>query len=57
MDLFLVTLIVWDIVSRGRPHPVTLWGGLALILSQPLRMMLAETGVWMAVAGWMVGLV
>ncbi len=57
VDLFLVPLLVWDIVSRGRPHPVTLWGGAALILNQLLRMELAETGAWIAFATWAVGLV
>jgi hypothetical protein len=36
-------MVVWDLASRGRVHPVTLWGGLVLIVAQPLRMMLAET--------------
>jgi hypothetical protein len=57
VDLFLVPLIVWDFGSRGRLHPVTLWGGLAIILSQPLRIKLAETGAWMTFARWAVGLV
>jgi hypothetical protein len=57
VDLFLVPMIVWDFVSRGRPHPVTLWGGAALILNQLLRMPLAGTGAWLAFAGWAVNLV
>ena len=57
VDLFLVPMIVWDIVSRGRPHPVTVWGGAALIVSQLLRMKLAATGAWLAFAGWAVSLV
>ena len=56
-DLFLVPMLVWDIVSRGRPHPVTVWGGAALILNQLLRMKLAATGAWLAFAGWAVSLV
>jgi hypothetical protein len=57
VDLFLVPMIAWDIVSRGRPHPVTVWGGAALVVSQLLRMKLAETGAWLAFAGWAVSLV
>jgi hypothetical protein len=57
VDLFLIPMIVWDIVSRGRPHPVTVWGGAALILNQLLRMKLAATGAWLAFAGWAVSLV
>jgi hypothetical protein len=56
-DLFLLPMLVWDIASRGRPHPVTVWGGAALILNQLLRMKLAATGAWLAFAGWAVGLV
>jgi hypothetical protein len=57
VDLFLVPLLVWDLVSRGKPHPVTLWGGAALILNQLLRWKLAATGAWLAFASWAVGLV
>jgi hypothetical protein len=57
VDLFLVPMIVWDVVSRGRPHPVTVWGGAALVLNQLLRLKLAATGAWLAFAGWAVRLV
>ncbi len=56
LDLFLVPILIWDLASRGRPHPVTLWGGLALIASQPLRFWLMGTPAWLAFAGWAVGL-
>jgi hypothetical protein len=56
LDLFLVPLLVWDLASRGRPHPVTLWGGLVLVASLPLRFMLMGTHVWLAFAGWAVSL-
>jgi hypothetical protein len=56
LDLFLVPILVWDLASRGRPHPVTLWGGLVLIASQPLRSMLMGTDAWLAFAGWAVSL-
>jgi hypothetical protein len=56
LDLFLVPLLVWDLGSRGRPHPVTLWGGLALIVSQPLRFWLMGTPGWLTFAGWAVSL-
>jgi hypothetical protein len=57
VDLFLVPMIVWDAVSRGRPHPVTMWDAAALIVNQLLRMKLAATGAWLAFAGWAVSLV
>ena len=55
-DLFIVALVAWDLASRGRVHPVTLWGGLAIVVSQPLRLVLMGTGAWLAFAGWAVGL-
>ena len=55
VDLFLIPMVVWDVVSRGRVHPVTLVGGLAVIASQPLRIMLSETQAWMSFAAWAVG--
>ena len=57
VDLFLVPMVVWDLASRGRVHPVTLWGGVVLIALQPLRMMLSGTHAWLAFAAWAVGLV
>jgi hypothetical protein len=56
VDLFLVPMVVWDLVSRGRVHPVTLWGALALIATQLLRFPLAGTHAWLAFAGWAVRL-
>jgi hypothetical protein len=55
-DLFLVPLVVWDVLTRRRIHPATLWGGLALIVSQPLRLVLSGTGPWLAFAQWMTAL-
>jgi hypothetical protein len=56
-DLFIVALAAWDFHSRGRLHRVTLWGGLLVILSQPLRLALSGTSAWLAFAGWATGLV
>ena len=56
VDSCLIPMALWDFASRGRLHPVTLWGGLALIASQPLSSVLSETKPWLAFAGWAVGL-
>lgn len=56
VDLFLVPMIIWDVASRGRVHRVTVIGGLAVIASQPLRVMVSETHAWLNVAGWAIGL-
>jgi hypothetical protein len=55
-DLLLVPLAVWDFRSRGRLHPVTLWGGLLLICSQPLRLIVSGTAAWLEFARWAVSL-
>ena len=55
--LFLVPIVVWDLKTRGRLHPVTLWGGLLLVISGPLRLALARTDGWLAISDWLVGLV
>ena len=55
-DLFILALAAWDLASRGRLHPVTLWGGLAIVASQPLRAVLSGTEAWLSFARWAVGL-
>ena len=55
-DLFIVALAVWDFRRRGRLHPVTLWGGLAIVVSQPLRLVVMGTQAWGAFARWATGL-
>lgn len=55
-DGFIVLLAAYDLVSRGRLHPATLWGGLAIVASQPLRWMFARSELWLDFAGWAVWL-
>ena len=55
-DLFIVALAIWDFRTRGGLHPVTRWGGLALIVSVPARLALSETAAWLAFAAWLTGL-
>jgi hypothetical protein len=55
-DLFVIALAVWDFRARGRLHPVTLWGGLLMIASQPLRLVVSGTEGWLAFARWATGL-
>jgi hypothetical protein len=56
-SLLVVPLIVWDAKSRGNLHPVTLWGGLLLVVSGPVRLLLGQTDGWLTVSDWLVGLV
>ncbi|MEO8104420.1 MAG: hypothetical protein ABI790_18035 [Betaproteobacteria bacterium] len=53
--LLLVPLIIWDLKSQRRLHPVTLWGGLILIASGPLRLVISRTDAWLAMSNWLVG--
>jgi hypothetical protein len=55
-DLFIVALAVWDFRTRGRLHPATAWGGLVLIASQPLRLVVMGSPAWLAFAAWATGL-
>ena len=52
-DLFLVALAVYDWRTRGRIHPATLWGGLFLLASQPLRFAIGLTPPWEGFVGWL----
>ena len=54
--LFIVALAIWDSRTRGALHPVTRWGGLALIVSLPVRLALSGTAAWLAFAAWLTGL-
>ena len=52
-DLFIVALLVYDLSTRGKVHPATIWGGLLIVASQPLRLMISGTGPWLAFASWL----
>jgi hypothetical protein len=55
--LFVAPLVHWDLRTRGRLHAATLWGGLILLVSGPLRIAVSGTAAWYAFATWAVGLV
>ena len=52
-DVFLAALLVYDLATRRRPHPATIWGGAFLITSQILRTIIAPTATWLAFARWL----
>jgi hypothetical protein len=52
-DLLIVVCWIYDRVVRGRIHPAFLWGGLFVILSQPLRILISGTDTWLAFATWL----
>jgi hypothetical protein len=52
-DLFVVAIVVYDLVTMRRIHAATLWGGLALVASQPLRLLIGASSPWLAFAAWL----
>lgn len=56
-SLYLVPLVVWDLRHGRRLHPVTLWGGLLVVLSGPGRFALGQTDTWLVFADWAIALV
>lgn len=52
-DLFVLAIAIRDWKTRGRVHPATSWGGLLLVLSQPLRLVIGGTPAWLAFASWL----
>jgi hypothetical protein len=51
--LFLVAIGIHDWRTRGRVHPVSLWGGLFLAVSFPGRLALGNTNMWLRFADWL----
>jgi len=54
-DLILIGCVIYDYVKTRRLNAAYLWGGLLLIASHPLRLMLAGTAAWMTFAHWITG--
>ncbi len=56
-DLCLLACVGFDTIKNRRLHPAFLWGALLIIASQPLRLMLSGTDIWLRFATMLVGLV
>jgi hypothetical protein len=52
-DLFVLALVAFDLSTLKKVHPATVWGGLFLIASQPVRLVVSGTGTWLAIATWL----
>ena len=52
-DLLIVPCLLYDLFTRGRPHRATVWGGLLIVASQPLRLLVGHTQAWIAFAEWL----
>ncbi len=52
-DLFLVGCLIYDLVAWRKIHRATVSGGLVILASQPLRLMISGTAAWVAFAAWL----
>ncbi|MDQ3805998.1 MAG: hypothetical protein M3416_19480 [Acidobacteriota bacterium] len=52
-DLFIVPCLLYDLVARGRVHSATAWGGLLIVASHPLRLLIGGTQAWLSFADWL----
>lgn len=55
-DLMLVPLVIWDRRRLGHVHAVTWWAGGAIVLLQPVKLVLSGTPFWLGIAHWMTGM-
>ena len=55
-DLFVLVILLYDLLTRGRPHRATVWGGLLLVVSHPLRLFVGGTQAWLSFATWLTDL-
>jgi len=54
-DLFILAGIIHDRRTMGRAHPAYIWAGGAMVILQPLQLIIMGTGPWLAFARWFVG--
>ncbi|HSQ59635.1 MAG TPA: hypothetical protein VLT84_04300 [Acidobacteriota bacterium] len=52
-DLLILGSMIYDRVRNGRFHPAFVWGLVFVVVSQALRIALATSPGWLAIAGWL----
>ena len=52
-DLFIVPVLIYDIVTRGKPHRATVLAAILIIASHPLRLVIGGTHAWLVFATWL----
>ena len=52
-DLFIVVCLLYDLLARGRLHRANIWGGLLIVVSHPLRLLIGQTQAWLTFASWL----
>ena len=55
VDLLLLMGVLYDFATGRKVHPVYVWGGLAILASQVIRLALSGTSAWLSVATWLTG--
>jgi hypothetical protein len=51
-DLFIIPCLIFDLITRGKPHRATVLGGALIVISHPLRMLIGMTHAWLVFATW-----
>ena len=52
-DLFIIPCLIFDLITRGKPHRATVLGGALIVISHPLRMIIGNTHAWIVFATWL----
>jgi hypothetical protein len=52
-DLFIIPCLIFDIITRGRPHRATVLAGALIVISHPLRLLIGGTHAWLVFATWL----
>lgn len=52
VDLLIVAAMIYDWRTRGRPHPIYIFGGLLVLAQQLLVVPIGESDTWMSIALW-----
>jgi hypothetical protein len=52
-DLFIVACLLYDLIARRRLHRATILGGMLLVVSHPLRLLIGNTQAWLTFATWL----
>ncbi|HVM98670.1 MAG TPA: hypothetical protein VMT68_00530 [Caulobacteraceae bacterium] len=55
-DFVILAGVVYDFATRGRVHPVWVFGGAAVVASEVIRLAINHTGPWLAFARFMASL-
>lgn len=55
VNVFLIAMVIHDFYTRGKLHPVTLWGGAFTLLSEPLRFWIGYSAPFQAFARLLMG--